>query len=180
MISRLCLVSLLIQYINGTIPVTLRASSPIYKIAFNDVILAQVSFPSQYNSIRIHFLQTKIWPHVSPIQNPTLAPHEYWQVQTPYHVYNLSPGAFLAWPLCLLYLLNLRYSNCFGSHKSQATMSPLFSCTVPFWNVFSHPIHLAPTHSLPLLRRVSSWAHQDRIGNSNSKFFFIFLCQDTR
>ena len=54
-------------------------------IPFNVITLAQVSFSSLHNSIRIHGLQAKIWPHCFPlfkILHWLLT--EYRKVQTPW------------------------------------------------------------------------------------------------
>ena len=60
---------------------------------------------------------------------------------------NLSPGAFGHDHYAYFTFPNRGISTASNSHKTQAAMSLLFSCIVPSWNVSSHPIQLACTHS---------------------------------
>ena len=75
-------------------------------ITFNAVTLAQVSFSSQHNSIRIHGLQAKFWPHFFPlfkILHWLLT--EYWKVQTPWG--------------CLLLVCSVQFTRSFMSDSLQ-------------------------------------------------------------
>lgn len=158
-------------------------------ILVSSKILIQISFPSLYNSIS-HFS-----PNINMI---TGFPYSTSYVDSPLNSgmseIHMMPHRsllvwawmiFIVWPLCLLYISNFKYSNCFSSCKSQsASFSLLQSCTVPSWKVFSHPSQLATTHSS---FRVTSFSKEYLLPviiwrqnqNSNSYFLYLFF-QDTR
>ena len=120
-------------------------------ITFNAVTLAQVSFSSQHNSIRIHGLQAKFWPHFFPlfkILHWLLT--EYWKVQTPWG--------------CLLLVCSVQFTRSFMSDSLQ-----------PLGLQHSRPTSPSPTPGVHSnLCPLSQWCHPTI---SSSVFPFSYCLQ---